>query len=904
MSSGPTSLSQLLRRYGTEGLPTHRLLDNGHPYCVDPAYRQDFWKGYCDLLQAPSKVVHHLAEEPSTDMPLVLFLDLKFFYRNLMDEQPVPEEFHEVATCCIRETLLSTLPITEDHLYCIICQTPGWKEEDKFCITIRYHFPYIKVNANWQSSIFVPRVVDAWRKDRLFDQLGSNSVYSINQSVRTSSTTSPLVVFGSAEKGCPVAELISVYNGSGQDIELDQFFDIGQHQYSKTFVFEEHTFDDYSTRELLPLFMSVHFCTTSIVPTERIEIEDQANFVMRDAEPGVEEALFFLSLLKKDRITEDYSWKDIGRVLINLYHGTTEGLEVWQDFSRGIRTALDCEKVWKDMVRTRKRNMIFKHMSVKTLAWYAFHDNPEKYKKWHKQWVACSIQRAALAPREQIRVAEAVYRCFWLEFISVIDNSKVRWYHFRRHTWCITPDGLTLSRKIDKEFKLKLESYRSYLSKEIMKASEEQKEKLEKFLDGVSVLISNLGVIKYRSDVMRACKDSFAPEDFNFEKIADTNPFLMGMENGVHEICGKLTFFRPGKPEDFIKMSTHIDYKDYDQLSETGNGYDHPEVKDVLNYFEKVLPIEAVREWLLYDFASCLKARNARKLLRCLEGKKGNNSKSKLIMLLQNALGDYCSDGKASMLTDRPAKANEADPQLVEIDLSHIVVIHETEDELCFRAGIIKRLTGGDRLSGRNLYEPGQRAFNMFWNLYVVCNTVAPIPAVDEAVTNRLVIVPFIAEFMSKDKLALHEAQGTRTPYMFLKDNDFEEIIPDMAEAFFWILSKNYTQSQIDSKPPEEISAATTSYWKDSDPCRMFIESHIARAIIVSEDGKEKIDHTATLSFTKLNERFKPFFSSNFPTREKLDTRRLKDNFIRLLGDQNNRQQWTGWRLIGFDENI
>ena len=73
---------------------------------------------------------------------------------------------------------------------------------------------------------------------------------------------------------------------------------------------------------------------------------------------------------------------------------------------------------------------------------------------------------------------------------------------------------------------------------------------------------------------MRECADIFYDKDF--EEKLDSNPDLLGFENGVYDF--KMMIFRDGRPEDYISMSTNIDYiDDDDQDIETIN-----EVNDFL----------------------------------------------------------------------------------------------------------------------------------------------------------------------------------------------------------------------------------------------------------------------------------------------------------------------------------
>lgn len=96
----------------------------------------------------------------------------------------------------------------------------------------------------------------------------------------------------------------------------------------------------------------------------------------------------------------------------------------------------------------------------------------------------------------------------------------------------------------------------------------------------------NLKKTKFKENVMKECKELFLDEQFAVR--ADENRNLIAFNNGVYDTT---TYeFRPGRPEDYITFSTHIDY-DPDLPHEA-----HACWPEVRAFIESVLPDPEIRE--------------------------------------------------------------------------------------------------------------------------------------------------------------------------------------------------------------------------------------------------------------------------------------------------------------------
>ena len=75
--------------------------------------------------------------------------------------------------------------------------------------------------------------------------------------------------------------------------------------------------------------------------------------------------------------------------------------------------------------------------------------------------------------------------------------------------------------------------------------------------------MANLKLPNLSDDVIKECRELFLQE--KFEEKLDNNLYLVGFENGVYDLSkGE---FRDGTPDDYISLSTNIEYIPFQYIS-------------------------------------------------------------------------------------------------------------------------------------------------------------------------------------------------------------------------------------------------------------------------------------------------------------------------------------------------
>ena len=255
----------------------------------------------------------------------------------------------------------------------------------------------------------------------------------------------------------------------------------------------------------------------------------------------------------------------------------------------------------------------------------------------------------------------------------------------------------------------------------------------------------------------------------------DGNSDLLAYDNGImnlHEPDGSFRFYAKGSvPSHFlVSYSTGFDYKGpvhippgdisltWEQRESLWSP-DHPsfsaEQRASMKAFEdatirKAFFTPATYNAVVYLFGSLLFGSQRLKRLPLLLGERGDNSKSRMVAMLQNNLGDYAGTLKKAAVVEPKGAARDnnpdaASPFLVDCYKRKVVFVGETERTDKLKESTVKSLSGGDKIPIRANYgNPFQAVFSpvtMFVSNY------APKHSGEPPMTKRLYPISCDASF-------------------------------------------------------------------------------------------------------------------------------------------------------------
>ena len=275
----------------------------------------------------------------------------------------------------------------------------------------------------------------------------------------------------------------------------------------------------------------------------------------------------------------------------------------------------------------------------------------------------------------------------------------------------------------------------------------------------------------------------------------DSDPMLLGVTNGVINLStGELLPTTPG-----LLVSKRCGVA-YDPL------VDCPRLKAALIMWQ---PDPEMRAFLQRYFGLCLSGLLEQKL-GFLYGL-GANGKSVLIDLLVWLLGDYSLVIDSSMLMKQRFKDGKSPrPDLVALKGVRFAVGSELSDGQAFDEGEVKKLTGGDPITGRSPYSVEAVTFMPTHKLCLAGNHRPIITDTTHSMWRRQMLIGF-------DQVIHHDQQDKMLPSKLKQEG---------SGILNWLLSglRDYMRDGL--QVPKSVEAAVASYQTESDTLGIFIEDH------------------------------------------------------------------------------
>ena len=576
----------------------------------------------------------------------------------------------------------------------------------------------------------------------------------------------------------------------------------------------------------------------------------------------LDEVRNLVKLLAQYRTEEYPYWIEVGWCLHNINDSL---LDCWIEFSKRSAkfTAGECERLWSEFED--------KGLGLGSLHRWARMDNPDEYKQLRRNFIGAHIHKSISGTTQD--VAHVVHHMYQYNFVCVSIKNNI-WYEFRNHRWYLNESGISLKANLATDV---LEEYLSLITHHNISAIHTDTEQKDQALYRAKALTDvtyKIRDITFKEKVMKECAIMFYDETFVTE--LDTNPYLVGFENGVYDLSTGT--FRDGRPEDKLSFSTYNDYKEFND--------DDEQIENIYTFLSQVFPKVEVREYVLLLLSSFLQGQNPSEKFHIWTGS-GGNGKSKLLELFEMAFGDYCVKFPVTLLTGKRAASSAAQPELRRTKGKRFGSFQEPDDESKINVGLMKELTGGDKILVRDLYEKPIE-FKPQFKLILCCNKLPKVPPDDEAVWRRLEVVEFIAKFVSNP--------DPSNPYEFPRDEYLSQKLVSWKEAFMAILLQYYKKFRNEGlRAPADVTKATTEYQKQSDVYVEFKEEMFIRD--QTKNSLVKLDE----SYTIFKQWYKNNFDSKPPPRKEYKCAMEKKSLFGSYG-RGSKQGWWGWKLA--TENI
>lgn len=184
----------------------------------------------------------------------------------------------------------------------------------------------------------------------------------------------------------------------------------------------------------------------------------------------------------------------------------------------------------------------------------------------------------------------------------------------------------------------------------------------------------------------------------------------------------------------------------------------------------------------------------------------GRNGKSVFLDILNEVFGSYSTNIQPQAIM--AGKNNsDASPEIAKLDGARLVTTTEPNEGERFDEGLLKQLTGGDRVSARKLYE-NEFEFTPQFKLWMATNHKPYVRGRDEGIWRRFIIIPF------DKQIPLHEVDRDLT----------KKLKRELPAIMRWCVDGFLEWQRIGLSEPAIIKEQRDEYRVEMDSIAMFIE--------------------------------------------------------------------------------
>lgn len=202
----------------------------------------------------------------------------------------------------------------------------------------------------------------------------------------------------------------------------------------------------------------------------------------------------------------------------------------------------------------------------------------------------------------------------------------------------------------------------------------------------------------------------------------------------------------------------------------------------------------------------------------------GGNGKGVLFNTIEAILGSYSTTIQIETILAKPTNGGaQASPDIARLDGARWVKTSEPSEGQKFNEGLVKQLTGEDKITTRFLYGNNFEFMPKF-KLWLMANNQIIIRGTDEGIWRRMRIIKFERKFQEDEQ-----------------DKDLKAKLLEEKEGILaWLVEGAYKYYKDGLKTPEEIKEATKDYKKQMDVISNFIDENL----LITQNIKDKINAT------------------------------------------------------------
>jgi P4 family phage/plasmid primase-like protien len=479
-------------------------------------------------------------------------------------------------------------------------------------------------------------------------------------------------------------------------------------------------------------------------------------------------------------------------------------------------TIPDLYNKWKNYFNTKNNGL-----TRKSIMYWAKQDAPEEFVKAKNSTMSYLVEES-LNTLTDWDFAMILYELTKDKYICS-DIKHAVWYMYNNHRWEIDK-GDTLRMSISTDMFNLYQAKRDVALRELQKYTEtdDLHKHFQAQISACCIACVKLKSSGSKNNIIREATPIFYDKYFN--KNMDANKYLMCFSNGVIDFKNRI--FRDGNPQDYITKSTNIPYYSIDIT----NADQTTTASEITEFMKQLFPVEELNTYMWDHLASCLIGENINQTFNIYRGN-GSNGKSLLSDLMTHALGEYKGVVPITLVTRDRNNIGGTSSEVMQLKGVRYAVMQEPKKDEKINEGVMKELTGSDPIQARALYAETETFIPQF-NLVVCTNNLFEINSNDDGTWRRIRICDFMSKFKGENDVVDHDPR-----YVFLKDKNLKDKIPNWAPLFASMLVKKAFETQGLVKDCPIVMASADKYRQGQD----HISGFISEMVIMTGDQNDKV---------------------------------------------------------------
>lgn len=320
----------------------------------------------------------------------------------------------------------------------------------------------------------------------------------------------------------------------------------------------------------------------------------------------------------------------------------------------------------------------------------------------------------------------------------------------------------------------------------------------------------------------------------------DKDDMLLNVANGYIDLTSRELY-----KHDINKMFSQITNTDYTEKMQPAVWLDFLNDifagdKAVIRYIQKALGYSltgSTREQIMFILFG-----------------KGRNGKSIFVEVISEILGDYSNNMQAKSLMVK--KNDNINTDIARLSKARFVTSSEPNEGFRFDEGLIKQLTGGDKVTARFLYAE-EFEYTPKFKIWVSTNHKPIIRGTDDGIWRRLVLIPFDVQ-IPEEKV----------------DKDLKyKLLREAPAILNWMAEGAYMWMQEGLAMPEKLKEAVQKYRNEMDTLGQFIEDCC------------KVDKNSSEKVSNLHQAYKTWSNDNLTSTKVLGmksfSQKMEERFVK-----------------------